>query len=527
MLNLDNCIAANRPCIFVVGESDIEILKYLDEKYNKGNYSVYSTTLTRMIKMTELLKDKFAPKKAKTESTWEVLSNILNRTFHESNNNFETFVFLNADNFINDKQNIRLIKDIITRYQLDTEFTVNLIFISQTINVPPDLERLSEVIFFDLPDDRILKEESDKIACKLELKKEEYPSDEVVNNLKGLTLFEVEQAYIQSWQMFKKIDLDFIRNFKKASIAKTDLLSLLETGVTFDSIGGLETLKKWVRKSYGGWTVEGRKYNLPLLKGVLMVGPPGTGKSLMMKAIGNEWGLPVINLDLSRVFSSRVGDSESNIRRILKIIENTAPCLCVVDEMEKSFAGSQSSTFSDSGVTARILAVFLTWMQDCEKPVFIAGTSNNILYLPPELISRFDEIFFVNLPQEVEREEIFKIHLKLVGRDPANFDIKKLASTSKDFTGREIQQVIKESLYDAFDKKEEVNTQYILNVLAKKTNITTTFSEQLKALYKWVGWDKERKDGVRARFASIPDDMDVARIQSEIDSIIGEIERGK
>ena len=526
MLTLDQCVGANRPSIFVVGESDVEILKYLSEKHDRGNYYVYSTTIAKIVKLKDLLEKKFSPEKTPAQSTFEVLSSILNRTFRETNHHFDTFVFLDCDMFISDRQNIRVVKDILSRYQLDMEYTVNLIFVSQRVCIPPELERLSEVVFFDLPSEQLLKDTSDNLVDKLELKDAQKPTDEVVNNLKGLTLFEVEQAYMQSWQLYQKIDLAFIRDFKKSSISKTDLLTLMETDLTFDSIGGLDNLKQWVKKSYGGWTVEGKKYNLPVLKGVLMIGPPGTGKSMMMKAIGNEWKLPVINLDLSRVFSSRVGDSEANIRRILRIIENTAPCLCVVDEMEKSFAGSQSSTFSDSGVTARILAVFLSWMQDCEKPVFIAGTSNNIMYLPPELISRFDEIFFVNLPQERERQEIFRIHLKIVGRDPDKFDIATLAKNSDDFTGREIQQSIKESLYDAFSKNEEVNTQYILNVLSKKTNITTTFNEQLKALYKWVGWNKDKKDGIRARFASTPDDMDVARIQSEIDSIVGEIEKG-
>lgn len=529
MLSLELCLKAGRPLIFVLVEHDLELLKHLQAYGGKNSFFVYSTTLASTVPLNSLISGAFSVATQRAMSTLEVLTTLLMQKFDRSHNNYETYIFLDAETILKDPQNIRKIKDIASRYQLDENFTLSMIFVSQSICVPPALERLSEVVCFDLPNEKQLASQSDLMSDRLELKGEYIPSPEIVNNLKGLTLFEVEQAYLQSYTDTKdkeghgRIDLNFIREFKKSSISKTDLLSLMEFGVGFDSIGGLDRLKQWVKKSYGGWTVEGKKYGLPVLKGVLMIGPPGVGKSLMMKAIGNEWSLPVINLDLSRVFSSRVGDSEANIRRVLKIVEGSAPCICVVDEMEKSFAGSQSSTFSDSGVTARIIAVFLSWMQDCEKPVFIAATCNNIVYLPPELISRFDEVFFVNVPQESERRDIFKIQLKRVNRDPSNFDTDLLAKKSVDFTGREIEQVIKESLYDAFYNKEEFNTDHILHVLDKKTNITTTFSESLRALYKWVGWSDQKKDGIRARFASVPDEMDVAKIQSEIDKLIGDV----
>ena len=142
----------------------------------------------------------------------------------------------------------------------------------------------------------------------------------------------------------------------------------MDPGVSFDDIGGMGTLKQWVTKSWGGWTVEGKKFGLPLLKGLLMIGPPGCGKSLLAKTLAHQWGLPAISFDPSRVFSSRVGESEYNIRRVLQIVENISPACIFIDEIEKAFAGSQSSTFSDSGVTARVIGTFLTWMQDCTKP---------------------------------------------------------------------------------------------------------------------------------------------------------------
>jgi SpoVK/Ycf46/Vps4 family AAA+-type ATPase len=212
-----------------------------------------------------------------------------------------------------------------------------------------------------------------------------------------------------------------------------------------------------------------------------------------------------------------------------------SPCILSIDEIEKGLAGIQSSTFSDSGVTARVIGSFLIWMQECTKPVFTVATANNIQYLPPELISRFDETFFVNLPMASEREDIFKIHINKLGhsthhkkaRNPDNFNLKDLAEKSKDLSGREIEQVLKEAMYDAYHNKEELSTSIILNVLSKKTNLLTTMGEQLKYLLEWVGFDEARGDGIRARYASTPNSLDLNRVQSEIDSMIKETEKKK
>ena len=546
MLNLDQCLGANRPLIFTVSESDMEVLQHLDRKYKDRRFFIYSTTLAKIVPLPDLLKTHFqgtTTKAARSVTTVEALGEILNKDFNTTNDKFETYVFLNADNYINDKQIIRRIKDIVARYQLDEGFTVNMVFISQTVMVPMDLERLAEVVFFNLPTETECKEFSDFLTNKLDLKDDRKldkagnvlsgvdrrPSLEVVNNLKGLTRFEMEQAYLQSFHIYKakegagRIDLEFIRNFKKSAIAKTDLLSLMESDVTFDKVGGLGTLKSWVKKCYGGWTVEGKAFGLPQLKGLLMVGLSGCGKSLVSKAIGNEWGLPVLNFDPTRIFSSRVGDSEANMRRVLSIIETVSPCVLLIDEIEKGFAGMQSSTFSDAGTTARTIGQFLIWMQECTAPVFTVATSNNIAYLPPELIGRFDECFFVNMPQVAERKDIFSIHFKKFGRDPSKFDLEKIAEKSQDLSGREIEQALKEALYDAFYKKIDLTTEVILEVLSKKTSLLTTMAEQLNYLIRWVGWDSQKKDGIRARFASPMDEMDRSRVMSEIDTLLKEV----
>lgn len=527
MLTLDQCIKANRPLIFVVAESDLEVLLYIDDKFKDGNFSIYSKTLANIINLRSLLDKKFTSKPSKALSTVDILDKILSIDFYSSNKTFETYIFLDSQDYIHDKQIIRKIKDILFRYQIDPTYTVNLIFIFQIISVPPSLERLSEMVFFDLPDIDQLKEQSDKISSELELKGKKKPNEEIVNNLKGLTKFEVEQAYLQSFTIYEKVDIKFIRDFKKNAIAKTDLLSLLESNINFNEIGGMEKLKKWIQKSYGGWTVEGRDFGLPILKGLLLVGLPGCGKSLICKAIGNEWNLPVVQLDPSRIFSSRVGDSEANMRRVLKIIENISPCVLFVDEMEKGFAGMHSSTFSDAGVTARVIGSFLIWLQECQAPIFTIATSNNIQYLPPELISRFDETFFVNLPQFKERIEIFRIHLRKLKKDPDKFHLEVLAQNSKDLSGREIEQALKEAMYNAFYSKKNLTTDIIINTLNKKTNLLTTMAEQLNYILKWVGWDEDKKDGIRARYANPVEPEEVNRVQDEVEKLIKDIENGE
>jgi SpoVK/Ycf46/Vps4 family AAA+-type ATPase len=282
-----------------------------------------------------------------------------------------------------------------------------------------------------------------------------------------------------------------------------------------------------VKKSGGGWTVDGKKYGLPLLKGILMVGLPGAGKSLSAKALGREWNLPVIDFDPSRVFSSRVGDSETNMRRALQIIDNMAPAILMIDEIEKGLAGLQSSSFSDSGVTARVIRSFLVWMQENTKPVFTVATANSIVALPPEMISRFDEVFFVNLPQLLERKDILRIHIKKLGRDPEKFNLDILAGKSQDLSGREIEQALREAMYDSFHNNVDLSQVSIEDALARKTSLITTMAEQLKAIIKWVGWDEVKGDGQRARYASTPEAGNIQRIRSEIDSLIKDVELGK
>jgi SpoVK/Ycf46/Vps4 family AAA+-type ATPase len=220
----------------------------------------------------------------------------------------------------------------------------------------------------------------------------------------------------------------------------------------------------------------------------MLLGVQGCGKSLCVKAIANSWKLPLLRFDIGRMFSSLVGSSEENIRRAVQIAESVAPCILWCDEIDKALAGATSSGGSDGGTSARVFGTLLTWLSEKTAPVFLAATANNISHLPPELLrkGRLDEIFFVDLPNDLERRAIFQIHLAKRGRDPREFDLAALAQTSESFNGAEIEEAIVSALFDAFSKQAKLNTDIIQASLRETVPLSRTMSEDLERLRNWA-----------------------------------------
>jgi SpoVK/Ycf46/Vps4 family AAA+-type ATPase len=229
-----------------------------------------------------------------------------------------------------------------------------------------------------------------------------------------------------------------------------------------------------------------------------MLGVQGCGKSLCAKAVSTQWQLPLLRFDMGRMFGSLVGSSEENVRRAIAVAESVAPAILWVDEIDKAFAGAQGSGVTDGGTTARVLGTFLTWLSEKTAPVFVVATANEISQLPPELLrkGRLDEIFFVDLPDRRERMEIFQIHLRKRGRDPAAFDLGSLADAAEDFSGAEIEEGINSALYDAFGSGGDLTMAQVLNALRQTVSLARTMDEQINQLRSWA-------DG-RARNASVP-----------------------
>jgi SpoVK/Ycf46/Vps4 family AAA+-type ATPase len=293
-------------------------------------------------------------------------------------------------------------------------------------------------------------------------------------------------------------DVPVILSEKEQIIRKSGMLEYYRATEAFENIGGMEDLKEWLRKRKMAFSEEAKKFGLPSPKGVLLIGVQGCGKSLCAKALASLWRVPLLKLDMGKVFDSLVGSSEQNVRQAIKVAESVAPTILWVDEVEKAFAGTQSSTFSDAGTTSRVFGTFITWLQEKTAPVFVVATANNISQLPPELLrkGRFDDIFFIDLPDADERLEIFKIHIAKRGRNTTKFDLKKLAMTSEGFSGAEIEEAVIAALYDVFAKGEDLNTEAILNSLSSTVPLSKTMEEDINKLRKWA---KER-----ARLASIP-----------------------
>jgi len=523
-----------RPLIHVVTEEeDCLIEDIYNQTKDDSQIFIYRTT-TGIVSYADYQKE--SDKKegiinVKTMPIHQALSDIQS---NQSTDKRLIYILLDIDNHLIESQpanfqTIRKIKDIVLNIYHDYVHLKSIIIVSPTLLIPTKLQRYSEVVFYDLPNDQEVQKKIDYLLGEYNSvsKKDQQVSTKIEETIKqglrGLTLFEVEQITMASLKKTKKLDINEINLYKKSILRKTDLLDVMETNVTFDEIGGLGKIKNWFEERKGTWSEEAVKLKIPPAKGVLLLGVTGCGKSLLSKAIGNYWGLPLLVFTPSKIFSSRVGESETRLMKALKTIESVAPCAVLIDEIEKQFAGSQSSTFSDAGTTARVIGTFLTWYQDCTAPIFIIATCNSIQYLPPELISRFDDKFFVPLPSAKDRAAIFDIHLRKTGRDPKslNIDTSFLGFHSPLLTGREINQVVNASLVKMWHESKSTGSQpilrqdHILKVLESKISVQKTMQEDLDYLVQWVGWDEDKKDGIRANYASERED--------DIDALFNEI----
>jgi SpoVK/Ycf46/Vps4 family AAA+-type ATPase len=255
-----------------------------------------------------------------------------------------------------------------------------------------------------------------------------------------------------------------------------------------NQIGGLQVLKSWLLTRKEAFSERARTYGLPVPKGLLIVGVPGTGKSLTAKATANVFGVPLLKLDAGRIFGSLVGQSESNLRSAVQTAEAIAPCVLWIDEIEKGFAGSKSSGSSDGGTSARVFGSFISWMQEKTAPVFVVATANDVTQLPPEFLrkGRWDELFFVDLPNQEEREAIWRLQIAKFGRDPAEFDSHQLARETEGFTGAEIESVFSEALFTAFELNAEPTDLTIAGVLTTFVPLSKLMNEQISGLRRWA-----------------------------------------
>jgi len=372
----------------------------------------------------------------------------------------------------------------------------NIIILSPQVTIPDDLSEVLTVLEFPLPDAGEIRQEIDRFLQALGQALDGAVLDELVQSCQGLTIDRIRRVLARSVALHGALqaeDVALILEEKRQTIRQTQILDFCPTPEAISDIGGLDNLKDWLIRRGGSFGERARQYGLPYPKGLLLVGIQGTGKSLSAKAIAHHWHLPLLRLDVGRLFGGLVGESEARTRQMIQIAEALAPCVLWIDEIDKAFAGADGR--GDSGTSSRVFGTFITWMAEKSSPVFVVATANNIQTLPPELLrkGRFDEIFFVGLPFREERRSIFEVHLsRLRPQTLQNYALDRLAYETPDFSGAEIEQTLIEAMHLGFSQNRDFTTDDILEAASQMVPLARTAQDQIRALQDWAASGKAR-----------------------------------
>jgi len=497
---IETLIRARYPILYIITSEEMRVQNLVVEIAAKRQKKVFEWTFSNGIvpagSSIQSQKSRNASTKDPIAALDQVIEQVepaifLFKDFHP---------FLTKNNFAI----IRKLKDI--ALHLKNSFKT-IILISPVMEIPAELDKEVTVINFPQPSkedlgmmlDKIIAEVRDHKQIQIDL--DEEGRDRLLQAALGLTLGEAENVFAKIIVQEQRLSGDHVHEVfaeKQQIIRKSGLLEYYDASEDFSNIGGLSVLKDWLTKRAIAFTDDARAFGLPAPKGILLLGVQGCGKSLCAKAVSRRWQLPLLRFDMGRMFGSLVGSSEENVRRAIAVAESVAPAVLWVDEIDKAFVGSQSSGATDGGTTARVFGTFLTWLSEKKAAVFVVCTANDVSQLPPELLrkGRLDEIFYVDLPSEEERGEIFKIHLSKRGRDPKKFDLETLVAASKDLSGAEIEEAIISALYDAFYAKQELATEHLLATLGQTVPLAKTMAEKINSQRNWAAG--------RARNASVP-----------------------
>ncbi len=389
---------------------------------------------------------------------------------------------------------VRRLRDVAQRFCAQRQ---TIIITAPSISLPEELTSLVEYLELPLPDAQRLRAVVEVVYSRLAKThslKSQIDSPgliAVAENLRGLTEEEAEravsQAILKRYALCPDVATDVL-DAKKNLLRRSGMLEFIEASESLAGIGGLENLKHWLQQRRGAWEESARSFGLEPPKGVIILGVQGCGKSMCARAIAGEWRLPLVRFDSSMVYDKFVGETEKRIKKLFQVAEELAPAVLWIDELEKVFAGSGvDSSSSDAGVSSRLLGSFLSWMQDRRAAVFVAATSNNVVALPPELIrkGRFDELFFVDLPNSAERRAIFSIQLARHRLNPANFNLDQLVNAAKSYSGAEIDAALQTAMYEAFSSKKPVTTESVLEALQTTIPLSATRAEEIQSLRAW------------------------------------------
>jgi len=402
------------------------------------------------------------------------------------------YALCDAHPYLQDPGTVRLIREIAQEY---ARCARTLVFVSPKIELPPELHHLTARFEFALPDAtrirQIIREEAQLWESRNRAKPKGDPEAIALltQHLTGIPVEDARRLIRQGLSLdgaLNMADVDRIVRFKQENLAASGVLDVeLDTG-SFASIGGLANLKRWLNLRRAVFAGEPGTEGLPPPKGILLLGVQGSGKSLAAKSVAGAWKLPLLRLDFASLYNKFTGETERNLREALTGAVRMAPCVLWIDEIEKGLASDESG--GDGGVSKRILGTLLTWMAERKAPVFLVATANDISRLPPELLrkGRFDEIFFVDLPDAPTRIDIFTIHLKRRKLDPAAFDLTALAAAADGFSGAEIEQAIVASMYEAHALRTPLANAHILSEIGRTRPLSVVMAERIEDLRAWA-----------------------------------------
>ncbi len=403
------------------------------------------------------------------------------------------FVLRDFHRFLDDVAISRKLRNLARRLKAQPK---TLVILSAQLTIPDELSETVTVLEFTLPDAAAIRQEVQQLLSATSTNLPSGMLDEVVRTCQGLSLERIRRVLaraIAHHGAFDPNDLDLILDEKRQSIRQTQILDYYPAKEQISDIGGLDNLKDWLLKRGAAFSEKARQYGLPHPRGLLLLGIQGTGKSLTAKAIAHHWHLPLLRLDVGRLFGGLVGESEARTRQMIQLAEALAPCVLWIDEIDKAFAGMDGR--GDSGTASRVFGTFITWMAEKTSPVFVVATANNIQALPPEMLrrGRFDELYFVGLPSQSDRQAIFEVHLsRLRPHTLKSFDISRLAYETPEFSGAEIEQAIVEAMHLGFSQNRDFTTDDILTAASEMVPLARTAQEQIEALQAWAAAGKAR-----------------------------------